>query len=227
MLLGSEGLALQQLHRYDEAIAAFKEAVRTRARRAGPSRAPDPGADSAANRHKRGARRGREAARAKFPDDSGVLYQLGAALDRAGRRDEAETDVPRRSSRSDPLDASALNYLGYMFAEHAHAARRGGHADPARAEGRARQSVVPRQPGLGLRAAGQARSRRPAADAPPPTSCRRTPSSRSTSATCARSRTAGPTRSPPGSRRSPATAIRSIARRSRRRSTSAAKQTKK
>ena len=42
MLLGSEGLALQQLHHYDEAIAVFKEGA-DRARRAGPLRAPHPG----------------------------------------------------------------------------------------------------------------------------------------------------------------------------------------
>src|SRR5258706_152295 len=46
-----------------------------------------------------------------------VLYQFGAALDRAGRQPESEKmfrDVIGR----DPLDAGALNYLGYMLAEH-------------------------------------------------------------------------------------------------------------
>ena len=59
----------------------------------------------------------------------------------------------------DPLDANALNSLGYMYAE------RGERLDEAvsllqRAlEGRARQPLVPRQPRLGLLPAGQARSR--------------------------------------------------------------------
>jgi Flp pilus assembly protein TadD len=59
-----------------------------------------------------------EAARKKFPDDSGILYQLGAALDKSGRRGDAERTF-RELIAQDPLDANALNYLGYMFAENA------------------------------------------------------------------------------------------------------------
>ena len=59
-----------------------------------------------------------EAARKKFPDDSGILFQLGAAFDRSGRRADAERAF-RDLIEQDPLDANALNYLGYMFAEHA------------------------------------------------------------------------------------------------------------
>jgi tetratricopeptide (TPR) repeat protein len=114
MLLGSEGLALQQLRRYDEAIAVFKEGI-------------DLAGDepvrhvlliqgySAAGRHKE-ALDTAEKARAKFPEDTTVLYQLGAALDRAGRRPEAEK-VLRDLIARDPLDSGALNYLGYMLAE--------------------------------------------------------------------------------------------------------------
>jgi tetratricopeptide (TPR) repeat protein len=115
MLLGSEGLALQQLHRYDEAVAAFKEGI---------DLAPDEPVRSvlliqgysAAGRHK-DALDAAEKARVKFPQDTTVLYQLGAALDRAGRQGESEK-VFRDVIARDPLDAGALNYLGYMLAEH-------------------------------------------------------------------------------------------------------------
>lgn len=114
MLLGSQGLALQQLRRYDEAIASFAEAVEL---------APEEPVRhvlliqgySAANQHKE-ALAAAEKARARFPRDTTVLYQLGAALDKAGRDAESEKmfrDVIAR----DPLDAGALNYLGYMLAE--------------------------------------------------------------------------------------------------------------
>jgi tetratricopeptide (TPR) repeat protein len=114
MLLGSEGLALQQLHRYDEAIAVFREAV---------TLAPgDPVRQvlliqgySAAGRHK-DALDAAEKARATFPDDTSVAYQLGAALDRAGKREASEKTF-RDLIAQDPLDAGALNYLGYMIAD--------------------------------------------------------------------------------------------------------------
>jgi tetratricopeptide (TPR) repeat protein len=115
MLLGSEGLALQQLHRYDEAVATFKEGIEL---------APDDPVRhvlliqgySSAGRHQ-DALDAAEQARRKFPQDTSVLYQLGAALDRAGREAESEK-VFRDVIARDPLDAGALNYLGYMLAEH-------------------------------------------------------------------------------------------------------------
>jgi Flp pilus assembly protein TadD len=115
MLLGSEGLALQQLHKYDDSIVVFKEAV---------DLAPDEAVRSvlliqgytAAGRHK-DALEAAEKARAKFPKDTTVLYQVGASLDRAGRQAEAEKTF-RDIIAQDPLDAGALNYLGYMLAEH-------------------------------------------------------------------------------------------------------------
>ena len=114
MLLGSEGLAFQQLRRYDEAIAAFTEAIVL---------APEEPVRhvlliqgySAAGRHKE-ALATAEQARAKFPQDTTVLYQLGAALDKAGRQAESEK-VFRDVIAKDPLDDGALNYLGYMLAE--------------------------------------------------------------------------------------------------------------
>jgi len=65
---------------------------------------------SAAGRHKE-AIDAAEKARAKFPQDSSVTYQLGAAFDRAGRRAEAEQTF-RQLIAADPRDAGALNYLG-------------------------------------------------------------------------------------------------------------------
>ena len=114
MLLGSQGLALQQLHKYDEAIAAFREGV---------TLVPDDPVRhvlliqgfSAAGRHK-DALDAAEKARVKFPQDSSVLYQLGAALDHAGKRAESEKTF-RDLIAADPLDSGALNYLGYMLVE--------------------------------------------------------------------------------------------------------------
>jgi tetratricopeptide (TPR) repeat protein len=114
MLLGSEGLALQQLRRHDEAIAAFREAA---------TLVPDDPVRqvlliqgySAAGRHKEAIETAEKAV-AKFPDETSVSYQLGAALDRAGKHAESETTF-RGLIAKDPLDAGALNYLGYMIAE--------------------------------------------------------------------------------------------------------------
>jgi len=116
LLLDTQGLALQELQRHDQAIAAFKQAVQ---------RAPDEPTRHAvliqglvAANHSTEAIAAAEAARKKFPDDSGILYQLGAALDKSGRRGDAER-MFRELIAQDPLDANALNYLGYMFAENA------------------------------------------------------------------------------------------------------------
>ena len=114
MLLGSEGLALQQLRKYDEAIAAFSSALEL---------APDEPVRhvllvqgySAAGRHKE-ALAAAEKAQQKFPQDTTILYQVGAALDHAGRSAESEKTFRDIIAR-DPLDAGALNYLGYMLAE--------------------------------------------------------------------------------------------------------------
>ena len=115
LLLGSQGLALQQLKKYDDAIAAFREAV---------TLTPDDPIRhvlliqgySAAGRHKE-AIEAAEKARAKFPDETTIVYQLGAAFDRAGKRAESEKTF-RDLIAKDPLDAGALNYLGYMLVEH-------------------------------------------------------------------------------------------------------------
>jgi tetratricopeptide (TPR) repeat protein len=80
LLMSSQGLALLQLKRNDEALAVFRDAI------------------------------------ALSPDDTAVRFQFGAALDRAGKRTEAEKAF-RDLLVKDPLDANALNYLGYMLAE--------------------------------------------------------------------------------------------------------------
>jgi tetratricopeptide (TPR) repeat protein len=80
LLLGAQGLALLQLKRYDEALAAYKDAV------------------------------------AAAPDDTSIVFQFGAALDRAGRRLDAQKTF-RDLIAKNPQDANALNYLGYMLAE--------------------------------------------------------------------------------------------------------------
>jgi tetratricopeptide (TPR) repeat protein len=49
-------------------------------------------------------------------DDTSVMFQFGAALDRAGRRADAQK-VFRELIAKDPDHANALNYLGYMLAE--------------------------------------------------------------------------------------------------------------
>jgi tetratricopeptide (TPR) repeat protein len=114
MLLSTEALAFQQLRKYDDAIAAFRESV---------ALAPDDPVRhvlliqgfSTAGRHK-DAIDAAEKARAKFPDDTSIAYQLGAALDRAGKREASEKTF-RDLIAQDPLDAGALNYLGYMLTE--------------------------------------------------------------------------------------------------------------
>jgi len=63
-------------------------------------------------------------AQKRFPDDLTLLFQQGAALERAKRFDEAEQAF-RRVIAKDPLHAMALNYLGYMLAD------RGVHLDEA------------------------------------------------------------------------------------------------
>ena len=81
LLMSSQGMALLQLKRNDEALAVFRDAI------------------------------------ALAPEDTAVRFQFGAALDRAGKRAEAEKAF-RELIAKDPLDANALNYLGYMLAEH-------------------------------------------------------------------------------------------------------------
>jgi tetratricopeptide (TPR) repeat protein len=54
--------------------------------------------------------------RVTAPDDPRGLYVLAQVLDAKGDREGAERTL-RDMIQRDPLDAAALNYLGYMFAE--------------------------------------------------------------------------------------------------------------
>jgi Flp pilus assembly protein TadD len=55
-------------------------------------------------------------ARTRFPRDTGILFRLGAALERSGRP-EAAAPVFQELLKIRPRDAQTLNYLGYMWAD--------------------------------------------------------------------------------------------------------------
>ncbi len=57
-----------------------------------------------------------ESAGRRFPDDTAVLFQLGAVLELSDRPLDAELTF-RRVLERDPAHAAALNYLGYMLAD--------------------------------------------------------------------------------------------------------------
>ena len=57
-----------------------------------------------------------ERAGAKFPEDTSILFQLGAVFERQKQYRDAER-VFRQVLSHDPQHASALNYLGYMLAD--------------------------------------------------------------------------------------------------------------
>lgn len=50
------------------------------------------------------------------PDNTALLFRLGAVQDKAGRKDESIATM-KQVIRLDPEDASALNYLGYTYAD--------------------------------------------------------------------------------------------------------------
>ena len=54
---------------------------------------------------------------ARFPGNLDLVFRKGAALERAGRLEEAAT-VFEEVLKARPDDAQTLNYLGYMYAEH-------------------------------------------------------------------------------------------------------------
>jgi tetratricopeptide (TPR) repeat protein len=57
-----------------------------------------------------------EQARASFGDDQAIAMRLANVYEAAGRLDDAEREL-RRLMAEDPLNADALNSLGYMFAD--------------------------------------------------------------------------------------------------------------
>ncbi len=57
------------------------------------------------------------AARARFPDETSIPFQLGAVFEEQARYEDAERAF-RDALLIDPKHAPSLNYLGYMLAEH-------------------------------------------------------------------------------------------------------------
>lgn len=57
-----------------------------------------------------------ETASTRLGDDDALTLQLGSVFEEAGRLEEAERQF-RRLLERDPLNATALNYLGYMLAD--------------------------------------------------------------------------------------------------------------
>jgi tetratricopeptide (TPR) repeat protein len=55
-------------------------------------------------------------ARNQAPEEDDITLKLGAVFEEAGKIDEAEREF-RRLIERDPLNAAALNYLGYMLAD--------------------------------------------------------------------------------------------------------------
>jgi tetratricopeptide (TPR) repeat protein len=113
-LLRLEAQALIEQGEADEAIRMMQEAA--------GSVDGDPGTHVAlADVYVQAERHGEaadilESARTRFPDDTTVLFRLGAVRERQQRFEEAER-VFRDVLERDPANAPALNYLGYMLAD--------------------------------------------------------------------------------------------------------------
>jgi tetratricopeptide (TPR) repeat protein len=109
-----ESIALRRSGKVDQGLAVLEEIIKIRAE--------DPDAVVALAEAYLDANRGVQAtkllqdAQTKFPDDTGITLQLGAALDKQKRYMESEA-VLRKLIAKEPNNATALNYLGYMLAE--------------------------------------------------------------------------------------------------------------
>ncbi len=109
------GVALQQLHRWAEAAAAFAEVKPSSGDLYPSARVSLAYALARAGRAAeavRVVRRGLE----EHPDDPALLFALGEAYDRAGQRDAALAQM-RKVLAVKPEHAEALNYLAYSYAE--------------------------------------------------------------------------------------------------------------
>ena len=100
-----------------------------------------------------------EAADRRFPDDTAILFQLGAVLERSDRPRAAELAF-RRVLAQDPEHSATLNYLGYMLADRGERLEGVGRSAGARDRDRPPQRRVPRQPRLGVLQARPPRPRR-------------------------------------------------------------------
>lgn len=106
--------ALRQNGNVDQGVALLEDIVKRNADR--------PSAHIALAQLYSDASRGAEAvrvlenARAKFPGDDSIVFELGAVFDKQKRFAEAEAAFRQLITR-DPDNAAALNYLGYILAE--------------------------------------------------------------------------------------------------------------
>ncbi len=114
-LMRLEAQALRQDGKADQGIALLEDAVK--------AHADDPSAYVALAQLYSDADRGAQAVRvlqdaqAKFPADQSIPFELGAVLDKQKRFIDAEAAFKQVLAR-EPENAAALNYLGYMLAEH-------------------------------------------------------------------------------------------------------------
>ncbi|HMC78307.1 MAG TPA: tetratricopeptide repeat protein [Vicinamibacterales bacterium] len=109
-----EARALRHNGKADQGIALLEEAVKTHA--------DEPLAYIGLAQMYSDTDRGAQAvnvlrdAQTKFPQDNGILFELGAVLDKQKKYVDAESAFRQVLAR-DPDNATALNYLGYMLAE--------------------------------------------------------------------------------------------------------------
>jgi tetratricopeptide (TPR) repeat protein len=110
-----EAQALRQSGKADQGIALLESVVQ--------AHAEDPSAYVALAQIYSEVDRGAQAvkvlqgAQAKFPADQAISFELGAVFDKQKRFADAEAAFKQVLAR-DPSNAAALNYLGYMLAEH-------------------------------------------------------------------------------------------------------------
>jgi tetratricopeptide (TPR) repeat protein len=113
-LANLESVALRRAGKTDQSVAAMESFFR--------AKQDDPDAYIAMARTYSDSNRGSQAvkvlqdAQAKFPEETGVTFELGAVLDRQKKFAESEAVFRQLISR-EPNNAPALNYLGYMLAE--------------------------------------------------------------------------------------------------------------
>lgn len=109
-----ESVALRRAGKNDQSVAAMEDYFRRKG--------DDPEAHVAMAQAYMDANKGPQAVRVlreaqvKFPEETGITFELGAVLDRQKRYAESEA-VFRELISKEPENAPALNYLGYMLAE--------------------------------------------------------------------------------------------------------------
>ncbi len=109
-----ESLALRRSGKIEQGLGVLEEIVRTQTRNADAVVALAEGYLDT-NRAPQATKLLQDA-QSRFPDDAGILLQLGSAFDKQKKYAESEV-VLRQLIAKDPQNAIALNYLGYMLAE--------------------------------------------------------------------------------------------------------------